>query len=175
MTSGIPSLLLVDDDEPFRTRLKMALEKRGYLIRDAGNVRAALELLENFQPDLALIDLRMPGKSGLELVRTLKQSLPMIRTVVLTGYGSIATAMEAVRLGASDYLTKPADAEQIDAALRGHQIPEEPSVPSLERVEWEHLQRVLNDCNHNVSQTARVLGIERRTLQRKLGKYPPKF
>lgn len=168
-------LLMVDDDLPFRERLKAAMEKRGYQVHDAGDVEAALAILRGMDPDFALIDLRMPGESGLELVRRLKLLLPMVRIVVLTGYGSIATAMDAVRLGASDYLTKPADAEQIDAALRGCRVGESITAPSLDLVEWEHMQRILKDCDNNISKAARVLGIERRTLQRKLAKNPPRF
>jgi two-component system response regulator RegA len=168
-------LLMVDDDLPFRERLKAAMEKRGYQVHDAGDVDASLGILSAMEPEFALIDLRMPGESGLELVRRLKQSLPMVRIVVLTGYGSIATAMDAVRLGASDYLTKPADAEQIDAALRGCRVGESITAPSLDLVEWEHMQRILKDCENNISKAARVLGIERRTLQRKLAKNPPRF
>lgn len=128
----------------------------------------------------AIVDLRLPDGDGLTLVRELSAAQPGLPIVVLTGFGSIANALEAVRLGARDYLTKPADADQILlAALRGERIvrdnPKEvpAETPSLDRVEWEHIQRVLADCGGNISQTARLLGLDRRTLQRKLGKFPP--
>ena len=129
-------------------------------------------------PELALVDLRMPGASGLSLVRTLLEIDPHTRVVVLTGYGSIATALEAVRLGAVHYLQKPADVDEILAAFHRDELPpsESPAppthVPSLARAEWEHIQRVLTDCGGNVSQAARLLGVHRRSLQRKLSKYP---
>jgi len=120
----------------------------------------------------------MPDENGLQVVEKLRAMLPDLRIVMLTGYGSIATAVEALRLGAADYLTKPADGDQIDRALQNVK-PDDlakrvaDDVPSLDRVEWEHLQRVLADCNHNISQAARLLKIDRRSLQRKLKKYPP--
>jgi two-component system response regulator RegA len=145
----------------------------------ASGLDAVMEILPRFSPECAVIDLRLDGESGLVVARFLRDSLPQIRILVLTGYGSIATAVDAMRLGAVDYLSKPADTDQIEAALFAarsltecdglHASP----VPSLERVEWEHMQRVLRDCGGNISATARKLGIERRTLQRKLGKYPP--
>ncbi|MDH5491913.1 MAG: response regulator, partial [Myxococcales bacterium] len=129
-------------------------------------------------PEHALVDLRMPGRSGLELVQELHALDPTTKIVVLTGYGSIATAIEAVRLGATHYLTKPADVDEILAAFERRDLPpgELPEVPaeapSLARVEWEHINRVLTECGGNVSQAARRLGIHRRSLQRKLSKYP---
>ena len=172
------SLLVVDDDQTFRARLMRAFEDRGLRVEGAGDHTAALETARTFQPDLAVIDLRMPGKSGLEVVRDLTAEIPNVKVVVLTGYGSIATALETVRLGAVDYLTKPADADQILAAFEGkkparQEAPDGSEVPSLERVEWEHIQRVLSDCEGNVSKAARVLGIHRHTLQRKLANFPP--
>jgi two-component system response regulator RegA len=166
-------LLVVDDDAVFRQRIALALQRRGYETCAAGSVGEAIGIAADFAPQLALIDLKMPGGNGLDLVAALKAALPGIRMVVLTGYGSIASALEAVRLGAADYLTKPADADQIAAALAGRAKPAELSAPSLDRVEWEHLQRVLADCGQNISQAARVLGIDRRSLQRKLNKIPP--
>jgi len=167
-------LLLVDDDGVFRERLARSMERRGYEVQTAGDAREAMRVAADFRPHHVLVDLKMPGGSGLELTRQLKEKQPAARIVVLTGYGSIATALEAVRSGAADYLTKPADADQIEAAFRGKVPPvAEMAAPSLDRVEWEHLQRVLADCGQNISQAARVLGIERRTLQRKLAKYPP--
>jgi two-component system, response regulator RegA len=171
-------LLLVDDDDVFRERLALAMARRGYEVKTAANGVAALEEAERFRPDFGVIDLRMPGENGLQVVEKLRAILPDIGMVVLTGYGSIATAVEAVRLGASDYLTKPADGDQIDRALQkvrsgspGSLVPAD--VPSLGQVEWEHLNRILAECDHNISQTARLLGIDRRSLQRKLRKFPP--
>ena len=130
-------------------------------------------------PELAVVDLKMPGKSGLELVKALREIDPATKMLVLTGYGSIATAIDAVRLGATYYLSKPADADDIVAAFaRGEAPPLEPpdieyKAPSLARAEWEHINRVLSDCGGNISEAARRLGIHRRSLQRKLQKYPP--
>lgn len=171
------SLLIVDDDETFRTRLGRAIAARGYEVRLASDGEEALRLAKEDSPEYALVDLRMPGLSGLEVVRELRAIDPTTRILVLTGYGSIATAMSAVRLGAADYLSKPADVDQILAALTrapDAEIPlgEVDEVPSLARVEWEHIQRVLADCGGNISQAARALGIHRRSLQRKLAKYP---
>lgn len=171
-------LLLVDDDDVFRKRLALAMRSRGYEVETACNGAEAFELAADFEPRFAVIDLRMPDENGLQVVEKLRGILPDLRIVMLTGYGSIATAVEAVRLGAADYLTKPADGDQIDRALQNvkpddfaERVADE--VPSLDRVEWEHLQRVLADCNQNISQAARLLKIDRRSLQRKLKKYPP--
>lgn len=180
-----PSLMVVDDDATFRKRVLRAFEARGYEVCGAPDAEEALALAREETPELALVDLRMPGRSGLELVRELKQLDPSINVVVLTGYGSIATALEAVRLGATHYLTKPADVDEILAAFRRRdgempdfterELPQgDDQVPSLARVEWEHIQRVLTDCGGNVSQAARLLGVHRRSLQRKLNKYPVK-
>lgn len=169
----LPRLLLVDDDEFLRERLALSLSRRNYSVKTAGDSAQALLIAGEWQPDFALVDLKMPGESGLVLVRQLKESMPTIRIVVLTGYGSIASALEAVRQGAADYLTKPADADQIIAAFLGQCTAQAVSAPSLDRVEWEHLQRVLTDCGQNITRTARVLGIDRRSLQRKLAKHPP--
>jgi len=166
-------LLLVDDDAPFRERLAVSMTRRGWEVRTAGDVSEACEAARQFLPACILVDLRIGSESGLDLIPMLRSIRPEARIVVLTGYGSIATALEAVKSGASDYLTKPADADRIEAALEGRKLPSESSIPSLERVEWEHLQRVLGDCEGNVSQAARVLGIDRRSLQRKLAKFPP--
>jgi len=171
-------LLLVDDDDVFRKRLARAMTHRGYEVKTAGNGGEALEVATDFEPQFAVVDLRMPDENGLQVVEKLRAILPDLRIVMLTGYGSIATAVEALRLGAADYLTKPADGDQIDRALQNVK-PDDlakrvaDDVPSLDRVEWEHLQRVLADCNHNISQAARLLKIDRRSLQRKLKKYPP--
>ncbi len=148
------------------------MRDRGYDAIGVADHSAALSAARNDSPELALVDLRLPGESGLSVVRDLKDLDPSTVIVVLTGYGSIATAVESVKLGAAGYLTKPADADQIVAAFEGKQPSDEAEVPSLARVEWEHIQRVLADCAGNVSQAARMLGIHRRSLQRKLSKYP---
>lgn len=168
------SLLIVDDDEPFRERLARAFRERGYSVHTAANATAALASASTLQPTHATIDLRMPNSSGLALIPALLQQLPAVRIVVLTGYGSIATAVEAVRLGAADYLTKPVDIERISGALFGSEkavIPA-PAPPSLERMEWEHINRVMSECEGNVTKAAKVLGLHRRSLQRKLTKAP---
>lgn len=173
------AVLIVDDDEVFRTRLCRAFRDRGWDARDAGDGDAAINLAREESPDLAVVDLRMPGKSGLEVVRVLRELDETICVIMLTGYGSIATAVTATKLGASHFLTKPADAEQLLAAYRklndqaSTESDAEASVPSLARVEWEHIQRVLDDCDGNISQAAKLLGLHRRSLQRKLIKYPP--
>lgn len=168
------SILLADDDAPFRERLAKALRKRGFEVREAADASAAMELAREESPEWALVDLRMPGESGLELVKGLNRLDAATRIVVLTGYGSIATALEATRLGAAHYLTKPADLDEILSAFeRGPgaaPLPEE--APSLAWVEWEHIQRVLSECQGNISQAAKVLGLHRRSLQRKLAKPP---
>ena len=175
-----PSLLLVDDDEVLRSRLARAFRERGFDVRIAEGYDAALASAHEDSPELAVVDLRMPGRSGLELVQVLRALDSSTKIVVLTGYGSIATAVEAIRLGATYYLPKPADADDILTAFeRGQSAPlAEPSVtdhptPSLARAEWEHINRVLSDCGHNISEAARRLGLHRRSLQRKLQKYPP--
>ena len=172
-----PSLLIVEDDDVLRTRLARAFRDRGFDVREAASGEAAVELARSDPPEHALVDLRMSGISGLDVVAALKESDPSTLIVVLTGYGSIATALEAVRLGATHYLTKPADADEILAAFArggGGAPPVADDAPpaSLARVEWEHINRVLADCGGNVSQAARLLGLHRRSLQRKLSKYP---
>lgn len=177
--SDSPSILLVDDDEVFRRRLARAFEERGYDVRTAGDYDQAMALAQHDSPEYAAVDLRMPGRSGLELVCALKEIDPATKIVVLTGYGSIANAIDAIRLGATYYLTKPADADDIVGAFaRGEAPPLNPpdaeyQAPSLARAEWEHINRVLSDCGGNISEAARRLGIHRRSLQRKLQKYPP--
>ena len=173
MTDETRTLLVVDDDAPFRERLVKAMRDRGFDARGAADYRSALAEAREDSPELALVDLRLGSDSGLDLVRELKQNDPSTVVVVLTGYGSIATAVESVKLGAATYLTKPADADQILAAFAGTQPADSAEVPSLARVEWEHIQRVLADCGGNVSQAARTLGLHRRSLQRKLTRYPP--
>jgi two-component system response regulator RegA len=174
-----PTLLLVDDDKLFCRVLAEALKKRGYNLLVAHNVEQALELVGDAPPEYAVVDLNMPGDSGLVLVDRLNQLDDYIHIVVLTGYASIATAVEAIKLGATHYLTKPADADQIMDALNrtsGDVAAEVTKQPmSTRRLEWEHIHRVLTECGGNISATARQLGMHRRTLQRKLAKKPVKF
>lgn len=171
-----PSLLLVDDDETFCRVLKKALVRRGYAVSVAHDVESALMLAETSPPEFAVVDLKMPGASGLVLVKRLKELDEATRIVMLTGFASIATAVEAVKLGATHYLAKPADADQILAAMERDEGDTETPVTSnplsVDRLEWEHIQRVLNEHQGNISATARALNMHRRTLQRKLGKRP---
>jgi two-component system response regulator RegA len=176
MGGAPPTVLVVDDDESYRTQLSRALDRRGFRVLSASGAAIAVDLARANPIAFASVDLRMPGPSGLDLVRSLRAIRPDAVIVVLTGYGSIATAVDAVRLGAAHYLTKPADAGDLLAAFaRGTQDDPSPSefeVPSLARAEWEHINRVLSDCSGNISQAARMLRIQRKSLQRKLGKYP---
>lgn len=177
MPEAHPTFLLVDDDTVYRERLAKALVARGFEVRTAADAASAAKLAEADSPEYALVDLRMPGPSGLELLQRLKAIDPTSRVVVLTGYGSIATALEAVRLGAMHYLTKPADVDEILAAFDLGPARLEATVdqntPSLARVEWEHIQRVLGDSDGNLSEAARRLGMHRRSLQRKVARRPP--
>ena len=166
--------LIIDDDEVFRPRLCQAFRLRGWDAYEAPDAALALAAAREFGPDLAVVDLRLPGESGLDIVKALRGEDATISIIMLTGYGSIATAMEAVKCGADDYLSKPVDADQIIAAFAGARQPAPAGVPSLSRVEWEHIQRVLTDCGGNVSQAAKLLGLHRRSLQRKLSKDPPR-
>ncbi|MBX3159649.1 MAG: response regulator [Deltaproteobacteria bacterium] len=174
------AILVVDDDERLRERLARAFVDRGFEVHVAADHTDALEVARAHALDRAVVDLRMPGPNGLTVVRDLRELRPALEVVVVTGYGSIATAVEAVRLGARDYLTKPVNADQILAAFE--QEPEPGGgddelayeVPSLAKVEREHIERVLQECNGNVSKAARVLGVHRRTLQYKLAKFPVK-
>lgn len=178
--SGVPSLLIVDDDRVLRERLARAFRERGFDVSTAADAEEALSLAKEESPEMAVVDLRMPGRSGLELVRELHALDPQTRIVVLTGYGSIATAVEAVRLGAANYVAKPADVDDLLAAFARAEAPPlvgtdvSYAAPSLARAEWEHINRVLADCGGNISEAARRLGIHRRSLQRKLQKYAPK-
>lgn len=173
--------LVVDDNEILRERMARALGSRGLVVRTAANYDEAMALARQAPPELAVVDLRMPGPSGLELVRDLKQICPNVLVVVLTGFGSIATAVEAMKLGAANYLPKPADADDVLAAFTMPQrelteaapLPDDYQAPSLARAEWEHINRVLADCGGNISEAARRLGIHRRSLQRKLHKLAP--
>jgi two-component system, response regulator RegA len=172
------AILLVDDDEVFRERLARALRDRGYDVATAADHDGAVAAATVRKPNFAIVDLRTPGLSGLALIGPLHAIAPGARIVVLTGYGSITSAVEALRAGAHDYLSKPVDADQIIGALTGE--PARPAAalaapsPTLARAEWEHIQRILADCGQNISEAARRLGITRRTLQLKLKKYPPR-
>lgn len=175
--SGDNSLLIVDDDKPFLTRLAKAMEARGYQVRTAETLEAGKQAIRESAPAFAVVDLRLDDGNGLEVIRMLRETRPDCRALVLTGYGNIATAVTAVKLGAVDYMSKPADAEDILAALTasGETKPKPPENPmSADRVRWEHIQRVYELCNRNVSETARRLHMHRRTLQRILAKRAPK-
>ena len=173
-----PDLLLVDDDATFCRVLSQALTARGFEVRVAHDVAAGQAAAELSPPEYAVIDLKMPGASGLELVRKLKSLDAQTRVIVLTGYASVATAIEAIKLGAMHYLAKPADADEVVAAFQraagdaGVMVEVRPI--SVGRVGWEHIQKVLLECQGNISETARRLGMHRRTLQRKLLKRPVK-
>src|SRR5256714_8947559 len=168
----MPRILIVDDDEPFRLAMRNAFARRGYEVTLAANADEAIAALTK-APDYAVVDLRMPGPSGLEVVRSLRALPNPPQVVVLTGYGTIGTAVEAIRLGAINYLNKPADADEIEAALQGKRPSPPSDVPSLDRQEWEYLNRILADGNGNTSEAARRLKLHRRTVQRKLQKHPP--
>jgi len=171
------SLLLVDDDEPFLRRLARAMEKRGFEPETAESVAAGTAIATARPPAFAVVDLRLEDGNGLDVVEVLREKRPDSRVVVLTGYGAIATAVAAVKIGATDYLSKPADANDITAALlaRRDELPDPPDNPmSADRVRWEHIQRVYELCDRNVSETARRLNMHRRTLQRILAKRSPR-
>ncbi len=171
-----PSLLLVDDDEAFRQVLARAMTRRGYAVSVAVDADEALRLARRQPPEFAVVDLKMPGPSGLELIERLVALDAATRIVMLTGYASIATAVEAIKLGAVHYLAKPVDADQIVAAFArlagdaGVAVAGQPL--SVDRLEWEHIQRILAEHDGNISATARALHMHRRTLQRKLSKRP---
>ncbi|WP_373355367.1 ActR/PrrA/RegA family redox response regulator transcription factor [Pseudoroseicyclus sp. CXY001] len=171
------TLLLVDDDEPFLKRLGRAMEKRGFTVEMAESVADGKAVAANHPPAYAVVDLRLDDGNGLEVVETLRETRPDCRIVVLTGYGAIATAVAAVKIGATDYLAKPADADDVTRALlsAAGTLPSPPENPmSADRVRWEHIQRVYELCDRNVSETARRLGMHRRTLQRILAKRSPR-
>ena len=174
--TGRPGLLLVDDNENHCWALSRAFEKRGYTVKAAHSAPAASRLLEEWLPDYAVVDLRMPGPTGLTLIPKLKAAQPDVLIVVLTGYASIATAVEAIKLGATQYLVKPVDANAVEFAFHHSGVntspPGDDSLLSVERMEWEYIQRVLAEHGGNVSATARALKMHRKTLQRKLGKHP---
>lgn len=171
------TLLLVDDDEAFVKRLARAMEKRGFQPETAESVAMGKAIAQTRPPAYAVVDLRLEDGNGLDVVEALRERRPDCRIVVLTGYGAIATAVAAVKVGAIDYLSKPADANDITNALlaRGEALPPPPENPmSADRVRWEHIQRVYEQCDRNVSETARRLNMHRRTLQRILAKRSPK-
>lgn len=171
------TLLLVDDDEPFVKRLAKAMEKRGFIPETAESVAVGKAIAQARPPAYAVVDLRLEDGNGLDVVEALRERRPDCRVVVLTGYGAIATAVAAVKIGAVDYLSKPADANDITNALlsREESLPPPPENPmSADRVRWEHIQRVYELCDRNVSETARRLNMHRRTLQRILAKRSPR-
>ncbi|MFT4090410.1 MAG: ActR/PrrA/RegA family redox response regulator transcription factor [Asticcacaulis sp.] len=174
---GDRTLILLDDDAPFRQRLARALEVRGFTVTPAESVAEALKLIEANPPAFGVMDMRLEDGNGLKAVEALHTRRPDARAIMLTGYGNIATAVAAVKSGAVDYLSKPADADDVVKALLALEdhAPEAPENPmSADRVRWEHIQRVYALCNHNVSETARRLNMHRRTLQRILAKRAPK-
>ncbi|MBA3312772.1 MAG: response regulator [Planctomycetaceae bacterium] len=181
LTTGVrlQTCLIVDDNELLRNRLAEAIAERGFRTRTARNYDEAVRAVREEPPELSVIDLKMPGKSGLELVRAIKDLSPETKCVVCTGFGSIANAVEAIHAGAVNYVTKPADADEILAAFRKSEEPDRAVAETdyqpvtLAEAEWEYIQQVLTDCNGNISKAARLLGIERRTLQRKLKKMRP--
>ncbi len=177
------TFLVIDDDEALRTRLVQALRERDFSVAEASSCASGLALARALRPQRALVDLRMPGEWGLRLVADLKAALPDLKIVVFTAYGSIATAIDALRLGAVNYLQKPASIAEIlhafEPCLEGGEAAAEPhgperleDVPSLARAEWEHINRVLTECGGNIRRAAKLLGLHRRTLQRKLMKWP---
>jgi two-component system response regulator RegA len=175
-----PTLLIVEDDASFAATLRRSFERRGYQVMSAASHEELTELLKTRTPSRAVVDLKLAGASGLTCVQTLHAVDPTIRIVVLTGYASIATAVEAIKRGAHDYLAKPVDADAVvralldgDSDIDDGDVPDAPEQPlALRRLEWEHIQRVLTECDGNISETARRLGMHRRTLQRKLSKHP---
>ncbi|WP_372892936.1 ActR/PrrA/RegA family redox response regulator transcription factor [Rhodosalinus sp.] len=172
-----PSLLIMDDDESFLRRLAKAMEKRGFEVEIAGTVAEGKAIVDSRPPAYAVLDLRLEDGNGLDVVEQLRAARPEARIVVLTGYGAIATAVAAVKVGATDYLSKPADADDVTNALLAttEDMPPPPENPmSADRVRWEHIQRVYELCDRNVSETARRLNMHRRTLQRILAKRSPR-
>ena len=171
------SLLILDDDDPLRGRLSRAMQKKGFLPKEAKNVSEGLQIVKNSPPAFALIDLRLEDGSGIDVVKELSKSKKDCRIVMLTGYGNLPTAVAAVKAGAIDYMAKPVDADDVEAALLAS--PESKAKPpenpmSADRVKWEHIHRVFELCNRNVSETARRLKMHRRTLQRILSKRSPR-
>lgn len=173
--ASIGTVLIIDDDPAFRRLLGRGLTRLGWHTLEADSTASALEALKT-QPTHVLLDLRLGEENGMALLEPMRLQLPNIRIILLTGFASIASAVAAIKRGADDYLSKPVDIQAVDQALRGDRseplsdVQEQP--PALRRVEWEHIQRVLSDCGGNVSEAARVLGMHRRSLQRKLAKKP---
>lgn len=177
MTPDKMKLLIVDDDAPLRGRLLRVMERRGFEVFDAEGVQAARNIIETQALTHAVLDMKLDDGNGLDVVKMINDKLPNCRIIMLTGFGNIATAVAAVKAGAVDYLPKPADPDAIAAALlqKGEDIPPPPEDPmSADRVRWEHIQRVYEQCGRNVSETARRLKLHRRTLQRILAKHAPK-
>ncbi|MCP4327568.1 MAG: ActR/PrrA/RegA family redox response regulator transcription factor [Alphaproteobacteria bacterium] len=171
------TLLIVDDDRALRERLGRAMEKRGFAVTLAANAAEGIAAADGQPPAYAVVDLNLGDASGLEVVKALRDARSDSRIIMLTGYGNIATAVAAVKAGAVDYLPKPADADAVEAALltESDALPPPPANPmSADRVRWEHIQRVFEQCDRNVSETARRLNMHRRTLQRILNKYAPR-
>ena len=171
------SLLIVDDDDPLRIRLARAMEKKGFQVKDAKTVENAIKLIKSSPPKFALVDLRLEGGSGLDVVKEINKVNKDSRIVMLTGYGNLPTAVAAVKAGAIDYMAKPVDADDVESALLA--APDSKATPpenpmSADRVKWEHIHRVFELCNRNVSETARRLKMHRRTLQRILSKRSPR-
>ena len=171
------SLLIVDDDNPLRDRLSRAMEKKGFKVTQAESVKQGISTAKNAPPAFAVVDLRLGDGSGLEIVKEIRRLKKDSKVIMLTGYGNIPTAVAAVKAGAIDYLPKPADADDVESALLA--LPESKSIPpenpmSADRVKWEHIHRVFELCNRNVSETARRLKMHRRTLQRILSKRSPR-
>ncbi len=174
------SIMLVDDSTVLRDRLALAFQERGFEVSVASNFEEAVAAFSRSPSDLAVLDLRMPGKPGLVLLQELKKISPTTKFLILSGFGSIATAIDAIRLGATNFLPKPADADDIlhafargDADVDVPEAEESIPVPTLAQAEWEHIHRILSDCGGNISEAARRLGIHRRSLQRKLRKRAP--
>ena len=171
------SLLVVDDDLPFRERLSRSMEKKGFEVDSADSFASAVEIIEKQNYDYAIVDMRLTDGSGLELIKKIQIKSPVTKSLLLTGYGNIATAVAAIKSGAIDYLPKPAEVDQIYDALTNSKevLPPPPENPmTADRIRWEHIQRVFVQCNRNVSETARRLRMHRRTLQRILNKHAPR-
>ena len=171
------SLLVVDDDLPFRERLSRSMQKKGFEVDSADSFESALEIIEKQNYDYAIVDMRLTDGSGLELIKKMQVKSPRTKSLLLTGYGNIATAVAAIKSGAIDYLPKPAEVDQIYDALTNSKeiLPPPPENPmTADRIRWEHIQRVFVQCNRNVSETARRLRMHRRTLQRILNKHAPR-
>ena len=171
------SLLIVDDDDPFRDRLSRAMQKKGFEVKDAKSVDIAKELIKKKPPNFAVVDLRLEGGNGLDVVKEISNLKNDSRIVMLTGYGNLPTAVAAIKAGAIDYMAKPVDADDVESALlavKGSKATPPENPMSADRVKWEHINRVFELCNRNVSETARRLKMHRRTLQRILSKRSPR-